>query len=97
MNQESDITNQKSTPLLGEARNHALNKANAEWLAFLDVDDVWYKDKLEKQVDLLSSNNEEIGFIYGRCEVIYSNFPKKIIYSKMAHYFLLEIYLVNYC
>jgi len=63
--------------LLGEARDHALNKANAEWVAFLDVDDVWHENKLEKQVDLLSSNNEEIGFIYGRCEVIYSNFPKK--------------------
>ncbi len=63
--------------LLGEARNYALNKANAEWLAFLDVDDVWHEDKLEKQVDLINSNNKEIGFIYGRCEVIYSNFPRK--------------------
>ncbi|RJX30707.1 MAG: glycosyltransferase [Oxalobacter sp.] len=35
---------------LYEARNYAIEKANGELLAFLDVDDWWFTDKLERQV-----------------------------------------------
>lgn len=36
--------------LLYEARNRALAKAQGEFIAFLDVDDTWLPDKLEKQI-----------------------------------------------
>ena len=61
---------------LGMARNMALDKTNGDWIAFLDVDDLWQKDKLEKQVALINEINRDIGFVYGRCEVIYSNQKK---------------------
>lgn len=35
---------------LGEARNKAVKYATGEWLAFLDVDDVWLPKKLELQL-----------------------------------------------
>ena len=38
--------------LLYEARNYAIEKANGEFLAFLDVDDWWCPEKLEKQIPL---------------------------------------------
>ena len=38
----------KTTPSLGEARNLALKKARGEWVGFLDVDDIWFPEKLEK-------------------------------------------------
>jgi glycosyltransferase involved in cell wall biosynthesis len=41
---------------LGEARNSAISMTNGEFLAFLDCDDVWTSKKLEKQINLLSSN-----------------------------------------
>jgi len=41
---------------LGSARNHALQKASGEYIAFLDTDDVWLPAKLEKQVALMESN-----------------------------------------
>ena len=37
------------TPL-SQARFQAVKKANGEYLAFLDCDDIWNADKLEKQV-----------------------------------------------
>lgn len=35
---------------LGEARNMAISKAQGEFIAILDCDDLWYPDKLTKQV-----------------------------------------------
>jgi glycosyltransferase involved in cell wall biosynthesis len=54
---------------LGEARVNAIKKAKGEYLAFLDCDDLWENDKLMIQVSSIDNNNE-IGFIYSRCELI---------------------------
>jgi len=51
--------------LLYEARNFAIEKAEGEFISFLDVDDWWESNKLEKQILLF--NNPSIG-------VVYSNF-----------------------
>ena len=36
------------------ARNHAARVARGEWLAFLDADDVWLPEKLERQITFIS-------------------------------------------
>lgn len=42
---------------LGQARKLAMEKANAEWVAFLDVDDYWYENKLEEQLRGISGSD----------------------------------------
>ncbi|MBF0405792.1 MAG: glycosyltransferase [Candidatus Riflebacteria bacterium] len=58
---------------LGMARNFAIQKAHGEWIAFLDCDDLWYKDKLENQVEIIQKALLEkinIGLVYGGTECI---------------------------
>lgn len=53
---------------LGEARNEALMKASGEWVGFLDVDDIWFPQKLWRQVELISQTGDDLGLVYSRCE-----------------------------
>ena len=39
------------------SRNFALLKAQGKWIAFLDSDDLWLPDKLEKQIAFMEKNN----------------------------------------
>lgn len=57
-----------NTPL-GRARVSAIDKANGEYLAFLDCDDLWCVNKLEKQVKEIKKGCD-IGLVYSRCEII---------------------------
>ena len=48
----------EETTSLGEARSRAIKNAEGDWLAFLDVDDIWLPKKLECQMlGLISSNH----------------------------------------
>lgn len=38
-------------------RNNALRRANGRWVAFLDSDDIWLPEKLEKQLEFMTQNN----------------------------------------
>lgn len=50
-----------ATPL-GEARNLAIANAEGRYIAFLDCDDLWLPEKLERQVQLFE-NNSRLGLV----------------------------------
>ena len=64
---------------LYEARNLAIQKSIGKYICFLDTDDLWTKDKIEKQINFLKENQEY--------KMVYSNYyildeKKKIKYKK---------------
>jgi teichuronic acid biosynthesis glycosyltransferase TuaG len=48
----------------GFARNAALEKATGKYIAYLDADDVWFPEKLEKQIQFLKANNLHFTFSF---------------------------------
>lgn len=52
----------------GKARNIGLKNAKGRFIAYLDSDDIWYPDKLEKQTKYMLENN--YGFTCTSYEVI---------------------------
>jgi glycosyltransferase involved in cell wall biosynthesis len=47
------------------ARNNGLSNAQGEYITFLDSDDLWSKEKLQKQVELFELNSyKNLGLIY---------------------------------
>lgn len=50
------------------ARNNALRRAQGKWIAFLDSDDLWASDKLEKQIKFMVDNNYHFSYT-GYCEM----------------------------
>jgi glycosyltransferase involved in cell wall biosynthesis len=47
------------------ARNTALKRAAGEYIAFLDADDIWFPEKLRKQVTQLDGLASTVGLVYG--------------------------------
>ena len=75
------------------SRNRALREAKGRWIAFLDSDDIWTPDKLEKQIAFMTKNG--YAFSYTRYEEMDENGrptgtivggPKRITKTGMYNY-----------
>lgn len=55
------------------ARNTGIEQAQGEFIAFLDDDDEWMPEKLEKQVELMRRRSDDFGLVY--CWMDYYEYP----------------------
>ena len=65
---------------LYQARNLAIEKSKGDYIAFLDTDDLWEKDKLELQMNLF--NNPEVGVVFSNAWIIKKKIKNKKIHEK---------------
>ena len=75
------------------SRNLALREAKGKWIAFLDSDDLWKPEKLEKQIKFMKDNNYHFSYTnYSEIDEasislgIHVTGPKKITKTGMYNY-----------
>ena len=62
----------------GYCRNYAIRKSRSPYIAFIDSDDIWKKDKLETQLRFMENNSYQFTFTN------YETFGKKIKFVSPA-------------
>lgn len=66
------------------AKNNGLRECTGEFIAFLDADDYWMRDKLEKQLAVFAGD-EKLGVVYTRAKWIDKNDKPTIINDLKTH------------
>jgi len=72
---------------VAETRNRGMDECRSKYVAFLDADDIWYPDKLEKQLELAEKENADI--VYTSYDIVYESGSKaksSYIVPKTASY-----------
>ena len=76
-----------------EARNIGIRKAKGKYIAFLDSDDLWEPQKLEKQISFMNENN--IAFSYTSYKSISKNRKEEYSIIKAPEKMTYHSYLKN--
>ena len=75
------------------ARNHAVNTASGKWIAFLDSDDIWLPEKIEKQLSLSEETGAVLVYTGASCIDAHSRktgrefrVPKEVSYRSLLRH-----------
>ena len=75
------------------ARNYGIEKSSNEFVAFMDSDDTWPKDKLETQIKSMIKNNYQ--FTYTDFHIFFNDNSLKIKYSNLPLHFSYKKFLLH--
>ena len=76
------------------SRNKALREAKGRWIAFLDSDDLWVPEKLEKQINFMEKNSHSFSYtFYEEIDEIGNNLNIRILGPKK----ITKFGMYNYC
>jgi len=75
------------------SRNKGIREAKGKYIAFLDAEDIWLKDKLEKQISFMEENN--YFFSYTDYQICHNGVWENVI--RTAPSILNYRKIVNYC
>ena len=79
------------------ARNTGIKAARGEYIAFLDSDDEWLPEKLEKQLKVFKDQDLRAGVVYTRFIVINENGDFKITHFLLHQGYILKELLISNC
>ena len=75
----------RNNGIIAASRNYAIKHAKGEYIAFLDSDDLWLPEKLEKQIKILEISNET-AMVYTRFKTIEEGIISNNTYPKIGRY-----------
>ena len=75
----------KSHTEIGTAKSNALKQAQGTYFAFLDVDDLWLKKKIEKQLNVFEKIGDEYSAVYTKYLLLDDKSKKKRNLSKINY------------
>lgn len=84
------------------SRNKALREAKGKWIAFLDSDDLWLPEKLEKQIAFMKENNYKFSYtdyqiqLNGEWLPYVNTGPNKVTKHKLKNYCYFSTITVMY-
>lgn len=72
---------------VANSRNAGIEKSKSKYIAFLDGDDIWDKEKLEKQIRFMKNSNygftyTKFSYLKGKRKNAVKIFPKKLDYKQ---------------
>ena len=83
----------KNDGVIAKSRNYGIKNSKADWIAFLDSDDIWYENKLSSLIDFTNKgfdiicSNEYQNKIYQKKKTpIYCNLKTKEFYRELLVY-----------
>jgi glycosyltransferase involved in cell wall biosynthesis len=59
---------------LAAARNTGLRNSNSDWVGFLDADDLWLPEKVQRQIALIERVGDQVGCVHTRFWVVSPEF-----------------------